>query len=96
MWYWDACKEDLKCITYKWDLWHDADQVPDKWERAPENIDEAQYLRQVSGWKETYHTVSEALINEGPFDGILGFSQVSHMPHQFCRAIRPFMLLWSA
>eukprot|EP00884_Botryococcus_braunii_P022116 jgi/Botrbrau1/8589/Bobra.0380s0010.1 len=50
-------------------------QVHDMWERAPDTIDEAQYLRQVCGWEETYCTVSEALHNQGPFDGILGFSQ---------------------
>lgn len=44
---------------------------------APEYVDEMQYTRQTEGWGESLEALRRALLELGPFDGVLGFSQVS-------------------
>ncbi len=44
---------------------------------APEYVDEMQYTRQTEGWAESLAALRRALRELGPFDGVLGFSQVS-------------------
>lgn len=39
-------------------------------------MDEGQYLRQTAGWLETWQYLQQILRNEGPFDGVMGYSQV--------------------
>lgn len=39
-------------------------------------MDEGQHLRQTAGWPDTWQYLQQILRNEGPFDGVLGYSQV--------------------
>ena len=46
------------------------------WQAAPAYVDERQYLSQTEGWGESWAVLQEAVHSLGPFDGVLGFSQV--------------------
>lgn len=46
------------------------------WQIAPEEIFSDQYRRQTKGWPESWACIKEAFQKQGPFQGILGFSQV--------------------
>ncbi len=39
-------------------------------------MDEGQYLRQTAGWLETWQYLQQIVRNYGPFDGVMGYSQV--------------------
>ena len=40
-----------------------------------EDIDDQQYQKQTAGWEESLALLENALTTQGPFDGVLGFSQ---------------------
>lgn len=42
---------------------------------APEHADEWQLLAQSEGWEESHRHLERVLLQQGPFDGVLGFSQ---------------------
>ena len=42
----------------------------------PENYGAEQFLKQTEGWPESFRHLKEAIALSGPYDGILGFSQV--------------------
>ncbi len=43
---------------------------------APDFVTSQQHLRQVAGWSESLAVLRRAVAELGPFDGVLGFSQV--------------------
>ncbi len=43
---------------------------------APDWVNEDQCMRQTEGWERTREHLMGILAEEGPFDGIMGFSQV--------------------
>lgn len=48
-----------------------------QWQPAPAALDAQQHLRQVEGWPASLALLREALrSSEGPYDGVMGFSQV--------------------
>ncbi len=40
------------------------------------NMDSDQHMRQTEGWPESREVLKAAMNQHGPFDGIMGFSQV--------------------
>lgn len=45
------------------------------WVLAPDAIFQGQYKRQTEGWPESWEHIYSTLSDDGPFHGILGFSQ---------------------
>ena len=43
-------------------------------------MDGDQYIRQTEGWQDSWQVLKAAMELHGPFDGIMGFSQVSTCP----------------
>lgn len=55
-----------------------ADQLgasTDDWSEVPWGYDPQQYTKQTAGWQQTEDEIFRALRDQGPFDGIMGFSQ---------------------
>ena len=46
------------------------------WREAPDFVDEQQYTQQTEGWAESLAALRRAVREQGPFDGVFGFSQV--------------------
>ena len=44
-------------------------------------MDSDQHTRQTEGWQESWAVLEIAMDQHGPFDGIMGFSQVCHPVH---------------
>ena len=60
--------------------WEEAGLGASGWQPAPAGLDAQQYLRQAGGWQASLAVLWRALRGgEGPFDGVMGFSQV-HLP----------------
>lgn len=50
-----------------------------QWQPAPAALDAQQHLRQVEGWPASLALLEQALrSSDGPYDGVMGFSQVGH------------------
>ena len=49
--------------------------VKDSWQVAPDDILSDQYQRQTEGWSQSRQCIEQALQRDGPFQGILGYSQ---------------------
>ena len=50
-----------------------------QWQPAPAALDAQQHLRQVEGWPASLALLRQVLrSSDGPFDGVMGFSQVRH------------------
>lgn len=47
-----------------------------EWEVASEPNGALQFLQQTEGWDKSYRHIKDVVASQGPFDGILGFSQV--------------------
>ncbi|BDA43290.1 probable thiosulfate sulfurtransferase/rhodanese-like domain-containing protein at N-terminal half [Coccomyxa sp. Obi] len=47
-------------------------------------MDEGQYLRQTAGWQETWQYLQQILRNDGPFDGVMGYSQGASVATALC------------
>lgn len=57
--------------------WEEAGLGASGWQPAPAGLDAQQHLRQAGGWQASLVVLRRALRgSEGPFDGIMGFSQV--------------------
>lgn len=50
------------------------------WEQAPTSCNQRQHLYETDGWDETWRHLKAAIESQGPFDGIMGFSQVAVKP----------------
>jgi len=48
----------------------------DDWELAPDFVCAQQHLQQSEGWDASWEVLQQAVAELGPFDGVLGFSQV--------------------
>ena len=51
---------------------------------APAYVDDAQHRRQTEGWRESWAALDSALREQGPFDGVLGFSQGAAVAAVLC------------
>ncbi|KAK9828526.1 hypothetical protein WJX72_000594 [[Myrmecia] bisecta] len=53
----------------------DSGNTEAQWVPAPTTADEQQHLRQTAGWARSVEHLQAVLRGQGPFDGVLGFSQ---------------------
>ena len=55
-----------------------------QWQIAPPSCNSQQHLEETEGWTESWRCLKEAISNQGPFDGVMGFSQVKDGPDARC------------
>ncbi|KAG9457766.1 hypothetical protein H6P81_002274 [Aristolochia fimbriata] len=70
---------------YAWLIETDSDCTGEKnWMKADEPFDPLQYQRQTGGFEESYDYLKRVFVEQGPFDGILGFSQGAAVAAKLC------------